>query len=309
MQRKGIILSGGSGTRLYPLTRTISKQLLPVYDKPMIYYPLSVLMAANIRDIVIITTADDQSLYRKLLGHGGRFGISLTYVAQHSPDGLAQALILAEDFLAGAPSALILGDNIFYGDGLDARLSVADGRDGGATVFAAWVKDPHRYGVIAFDEKGGPLRIEEKPGVPPSDYAITGLYFYDSEAPRLARTIRPSARGELEITDLNNIYLERGALAVETLGESFVWLDAGTHDSLLEAGEFVRVLEDRHDRLIGCLEEVAYRRGWVDAAHLRALAAEAPGSRYCQYLARVADEPPPQGPARSTEPPRLVARQ
>jgi glucose-1-phosphate thymidylyltransferase len=310
MDRKGIILSGGAGTRLYPLTRSISKQLLPVYDKPMIYYPLATLMSAGVRDILLITTREDQPLYRRLLGSGARLGVSFEYVVQDSPDGLAQAFILGEEFLNGAPSAMILGDNIFHGDGLSQNLAAADARQTGATVFAAWVKDPHRYGVIAFDEHGRPAQIVEKPAVPPSEYAITGLYFYDSQAPRLARQIHPSPRGELEITDLNNLYLEMGALFVETLGRSLAWLDAGTHESLLESAEFVRVLEDRHSHVLGCIEEVAFRNGWISAEHLRELAAEAPNSRYCQYLARIADGPTPVRPdgLNAATGPRLVAR-
>ncbi len=312
MTRKGIILAGGAGTRLHPLTLATSKQLLPVYDKPMVYYPISVLMRAGIRDILIITTPEDQAAFKRLLGDGARIGVNFSYIVQDRPEGLAQAYLLGEDFLDGAPSAMALGDNLFFGDGLGAKLASAGQRTDGATVFGAWVKEPHRYGVVDFDADQRAVRIVEKPSEPPSNYAVTGLYFYDGDAPELARQVRPSARGELEITDLNNLYLERGALNVELLGQSFVWLDAGTHESLLEASEFVRVLEERHNRVIGCIEEIAYDQGWIDAEALRQIAGEYAKSPYGQYLAAAADRPPrgtppAGGAAAAPSGPRLVA--
>ncbi len=310
MARKGILLSGGAGTRLHPLTLAVSKQLLPVYDKPMIYYPLSALMRAGVREIVIITTPEDRDAYRRLLGTGERIGVDFTYIAQERPEGLAQALILAEEFLAGEPSVMALGDNLFFGDGLERSMQAAMARDSGATVFGAQVKDPHRYGVIEFGDNGRVASIIEKPADPPSSYAVTGLYFYDGEAPALARRVKPSHRGELEITDLNNLYLERGALHVELLDENFVWLDAGTHASLLEAAEFVRALEERQQRRTGCIEEIAFRQGWIDANRLRELAAAYAKSPYGEYLAALAERTPPSGPGQAAERgarPRLAA--
>lgn len=288
--RKGIILAGGSGTRLYPLTRATSKQLLPVYDKPMIYYPLSVLMLAGVAEILIITTPEDQPAFKRLLGDGSRFGIRLEYVVQPSPDGLAQAFILGEEFLAGGPSTLILGDNIFYGAGLRDYLQRAMSRPKGATVFGYRVKDPERYGVIGFGPDGRPDSIEEKPDRPKSHVAVTGLYFYDGRASSFAHTIKPSARGELEITSLNQIYLEAGELHVEQLGRGFAWLDTGTFEALLSAGEFVRTLSDRQDYSVGHLEEIAFNNGWIDARQLEELASQFPNSPYSAYLARLARE-------------------
>jgi len=266
--RKGIILAGGSGTRLYPITLGLSKQLLPVYDKPMIFYPLSVLMLAGIREIAIITTPQDQAQFRRLLGDGSQWGLEFTYIEQPSPDGLAQAYLLAEDFLAGSPSALVLGDNIFYGHGLSEQLAAASARQDGGTVFGYRVADPERYGVVEFDAAGRAVSIVEKPEAPRSDYAVTGLYFLDGEAPARAREVTPSARGELEITTLLDMYLHDGKLAVELMGRGYAWLDTGTHASLLDAGNFVRTLEQRQGQQVGCLEEVAYIKGWIDAEAL-----------------------------------------
>ena len=285
--RKGIILAGGSGTRLYPITRAVSKQLLPLYDKPMIYYPLTVLMLTGIREIAIITTPEDQPQFQRLLGDGSQFGISLTWIVQPSPDGLAQAYLLAEDFLDDAPSAMILGDNIYYGHGLPEHLASADARPTGGTVFGYRVADPERYGVVAFDDQGRAISVEEKPENPKSDYAVTGLYFFDGTAPEKARAITPSPRGELEITSLIEQYLHAGTLTVELLGRGFAWLDTGTHDSLIEAGDFVRVLENRQGLKVGCPEEVAYRMGFIDSAQLMALAEPMMKTRYGQYLARL----------------------
>jgi glucose-1-phosphate thymidylyltransferase len=285
--RRGIVLAGGSGTRLHPLTRGTSKQLLPIYDKPMVFFPLSVLMLAGIRDILLITTADDQPAFKRLLGDGGRYGINLTYVVQPSPDGLAQAFILGEDFLAGQPSALVLGDNIFYGAGFGQYLGRAMARRDGATVFGYGVRDPERYGVISFNADGKIEAIEEKPQNPKSHFAVTGLYFYDGKASELARTIKPSKRGELEITTLNEIYLRAGELNVEILGRGFAWLDTGTVDALLSASEFVRTLSERQDFSVGNLEEIAFNQGWLDYAELKRAAMEFPNSAYCQYLQRL----------------------
>ncbi|MBQ4825825.1 glucose-1-phosphate thymidylyltransferase RfbA [Leisingera sp. HS039] len=282
--RKGIILAGGSGTRLYPITMAVSKQLLPLYDKPMIYYPLSVLMLAGIREICVITTPQDQEQFTRLLGDGSQWGVSLTYVVQPSPDGLAQAFILAEDFLAGAPSALVLGDNIFFGHGLPDLLAAADAQSVGGTVFGYHVADPERYGVVGFDDEGRAREIIEKPAVPPSNYAVTGLYFLDGTAPERARQVAPSPRGELEITDLLQMYLEEGSLRVETMGRGYAWLDTGTHGSLLDAGNFVRTLQERQGLQTGCLEEIAYSQGWIDAAQLKARAAKFAKNAYGAYL-------------------------
>mgnify|MGYP003631582565 CR=1 FL=1 len=286
--RKGIILAGGAGTRLHPLTRVVSKQLLPVYDKPMIYYPLSVLMQAGIREILIITTPEDSSSFKRQLGDGSRFGISLRYAIQPSPDGLAQALIIGEDFLAGAPSALILGDNIFHGAGFSTLLGNATEEVHGATVFAYQVSDPERYGVVDFDDDGLALSIEEKPTAPKSNFAVTGLYFYDGRASELAKQVKPSPRGELEITTLNNFYLEACELRVKTLGTGFAWLDTGTHESLLQAAEYVRTLETRQGLRVGCLEEIAFRQEWISREMLIGHAAEFPKNPYCQYLGKLA---------------------
>jgi len=282
--RKGIILAGGSGTRLYPITMAVSKQLLPLYDKPMIYYPLSVLMLAGIREICIITTPQDQDQFIRLLGDGSQWGVSLTYVVQPSPDGLAQAFILAEDFLAGAPSALVLGDNVFFGHGLPKLLAAADGHAAGGTVFGYHVADPERYGVVAFDQDGQAREIIEKPAVPPSNYAVTGLYFLDGSAPERARVVQPSPRGELEITDLLQSYLNEGNLRVETMGRGYAWLDTGTHGSLLDAGNFVRTLQERQGLQTGCPEEIAYDQGWISAEALRARAEMFAKNAYGAYL-------------------------
>lgn len=286
--RKGIVLAGGAGTRLHPLTRVVSKQLLPVYDKPMIYYPLSVLMQAGIRDILIITTPEDRPSFERLLGDGSRFGISLSYAIQPSPDGLAQAFIIGEEFLAGAPSALILGDNIFHGAGFATLLGNATRESHGATVFAYQVSDPERYGVVDFDEAGLARSIEEKPVSPKSNFAVTGLYFYDGRASELAKQVKPSPRGELEITTLNNFYLEAAQLRVKTLGTGFAWLDTGTHESLLQAAEYVRTLEARQGVRVGCLEEIAFQQNWISRDMLLEHAVEFPKNPYCQYLGRLA---------------------
>jgi len=286
-QRKGIILAGGSGTRLYPLTIGVSKQLMPIYDKPMVYYPLSVLMLAGIREIAVITTPQDQAQFQRVLGDGSQWGLSLTYIAQPSPDGLAQAYILAEDFLAGAPSVMVLGDNIFYGHGLTDLLKSADARTEGGTVFGCRVHDPERYGVVAMDADGTPVAIIEKPKVPPSDYAVTGLYFLDGRAPERARSIQPSERGELEITSLLEIYLKEGSLEIARMGRGYAWLDTGTHASLLDAGNFVRTLQQRQGMQSGCPEEIAWDQGWIDAAQLAAHAETFRKSDYGDYLAKL----------------------
>lgn len=284
VSRKGIILAGGSGTRLYPLTRVVSKQLLPVYDKPMIYYPLSTLMHAHIRDIVIITTPHEQPMFQKLLGDGSQWGLRLSFAVQERPEGLAQALIIAEDFLDGHPSCLILGDNIFHGGGLRDVLRRAAEREGKATVFGYWVSDPERYGVVEFDDEFHVLSIEEKPGQPKSNYAVTGLYFYDERAPEFARGLGPSARGELEITDLNKRYLEAGDLLVERLGRGYAWLDTGTHESLQQAASFIETIETRQGLKIACPEEIALGQGWIDRAQLERLAEPLRKSGYGDYL-------------------------
>jgi glucose-1-phosphate thymidylyltransferase len=283
--RKGIILAGGTGSRLFPLTMAVSKQLMPIYDKPMIYYPISVLMLAGIREIAVITTPDDQAQFKRLLGDGSQWGLSFTYIEQPSPDGLAQAYILAEDFLAGAPSAMVLGDNIFFGHGLPEMLMAADTRATGGTVFGYRVADPERYGVVRFDDAGTVTEIIEKPEVPPSHYAVTGLYFLDGDAPRRAREVTPSARGELEIVTLLESYLTEGALSVERLGRGYAWLDTGTHGSLLDAGNFVRTLSDRQGMQSGCPEEIAYAKGWIDAEKLAEHAKTFEKTAYGKYLA------------------------
>ena len=281
---RGIILAGGSGTRLHPLTSTVSKQLMPVYDKPMIYYPLATLMEAGIRDVLIITTPRDQLAFADLLGGGEQWGINISYTVQPSPDGLAQAFLLGADFVGDNPVALVLGDNIFYGDGFSKSLRHAAARTRGASVFAYYVNDPERYGVVDFDSKGVAINIEEKPARPRSHYAVTGLYFYDNDVLEIARGIRPSARGELEITDVNLAYLRRGDLHVEVMSRGTAWLDTGTHNSLLDAANFIRVVEERQGLKIACPEEVAYRQGYIDAARLEALAAPLRKSGYGEYL-------------------------
>ncbi|MEX6724533.1 glucose-1-phosphate thymidylyltransferase RfbA [Parapedomonas caeni] len=284
--RRGIILAGGSGTRLHPLTLPVSKQLMPVYDKPMIYYPLSVLMLAGIREILIITTPDDQPAFRNLLGDGRQWGLTLAYAAQPRPEGLAQAYHIGADFVGDRPSALVLGDNIFYGHGLPDLLRRADARETGATVFGYYVRDPSAYGVVSFDAGGRAATIEEKPVQPKSHYAVTGLYFYDGRAVDLARDIKPSARGELEITDLNRLYLEAGQLNVELMGRGFAWLDTGTHNSLLDAAQYVRIIEERQGLKVCCPEEIAWRQGFIDDDQLRAVAEPLKKSGYGDYLLR-----------------------
>ena len=290
MQRKGIILAGGSGTRLHPATLAISKQLLPVYDKPMVYYPLSTLMLAGMREVLVISTPQDTPRFQALLGDGSKWGMSLSYCVQPSPDGLAQAFILGKQFVGGAPSALVLGDNIYYGHDFAALLARAHARTSGATVFAYHVHDPERYGVVEFDANKRALSIEEKPKVPKSNYAVTGLYFYDEQVCDIAASIKPSARGELEITTVNERYLQQGQLDVEIMGRGYAWLDTGTHDSLMEAGQFIATLEKRQGLKVACPEEIAYRAGWINAAQMEALAAPMLKNSYGQYLMQVLRE-------------------
>ncbi|HMM87114.1 glucose-1-phosphate thymidylyltransferase RfbA [Azohydromonas sp.] len=290
MQRKGIILAGGSGTRLHPATLALSKQLLPVYDKPMVYYPLSTLMLAGIRDVLVISTPQDTPRFEALLGDGSRWGMHLSYCVQPSPDGLAQAFVLGRSFLGGRPSALVLGDNIFYGHDFKAMLASAHARAAGATVFAYHVHDPERYGVVEFDAQRRALSIEEKPKVPRSHYAVTGLYFYDEQVCDIAASIKPSARGELEITEVNARYLRQGQLDVEIMGRGYAWLDTGTHDSLLEAGQFIATLEKRQGLKVACPEEIAYRAGWIDASQLERLAQPMLKNGYGAYLMQVLAE-------------------
>ena len=292
--RKGIILAGGSGTRLHPATLAISKQLLPVYDKPMIYYPLATLMLAGMRDILVISTPQDTPRFQQLLGDGSAWGVNLQYAVQPSPDGLAQAFLIGESFVGGAPSALVLGDNLFYGHDFETLLSNADARSEGATVFAYHVHDPERYGVVEFDAAGRAISIEEKPAAPRSSYAVTGLYFYDAQVLDIAKSIQPSARGELEITTVNDTYLKQGQLSVQIMQRGYAWLDTGTHDSLLDAGQFIATLERRQGLKVACPEEIAWRRGFIDAAQLERLAQPLAKSGYGQYLLGLLRGPAPE---------------
>ena len=288
--RKGIILAGGSGTRLYPITQAVSKQLLPVYDKPMIFYPLATLMLAGIREILVINTPHEQALFQRLLGDGSQWGIDIRYAVQPSPDGLAQAFLIGRDFIGNDPSCLVLGDNIFYGVGLTERLKRASARMEGATVFGYWVKDPQRYGVAEFDASGRVIGLEEKPAKPKSNYAVTGLYFYDARVCDYAEALKPSPRGELEITDLNRRYLEDNSMHLEQLGRGYAWLDTGTHESLMEAGNYIETIENRQGLKVCCPEEVAYNNGWIDAEQVRRLAAPLIKTGYGQYLMHLVEQ-------------------